>query len=102
MRSFTDKTERGCVVELQTNDEILQQLVRAKNKAVGTKKVLKAIDNKIAQRVYLAKDTDSFMYQSVINNAQLANIPVTMVESRVLLGKICGVSVKTAAAAICK
>ncbi len=89
-------------MEFQTNDEMLQQLVRAQNKAIGTKKVIKAINDKQAQRVYLAKDVDSFMFQSVMNNAQLANIPVTVVESRVLLGKACGISVKTAAAAICK
>lgn len=83
-------------------NNLLLDLQNAPKKAVGSNQVLKAIEKRQAQRVFLAKDVDHFLSQSIINASQLANIPLTMVESRELLAKTCKVSVKTAAAAICQ
>lgn len=86
------------------NDTIilLQELQETTSKSVGSNRVLKAIADGKAARVFLAKDVDHFLSQTIINNTQLAGIPLTMVDSRTELAKYCKVSVKTAAAAILK
>lgn len=79
---------------------LLQELQTAAAKAVGSNRVLKAIADGRAVRVFLAKDVEHFLSQTIINNTQIAGIPLTMVDSREELAKHCKVSVKTAAAAI--
>ncbi|MDY5730289.1 MAG: ribosomal L7Ae/L30e/S12e/Gadd45 family protein [Eubacteriales bacterium] len=86
------------------NEQIhwVEELKNATNKAVGANTVLKAIAQNRATRVFLARDVDHFLSQSIVNQAQLNNLPLVYIETRQELAQICGVSVKTAAAAILK
>lgn len=69
-------------------------------KVVGTKQVLRAIGAGTAERVYVASDADTFIYQQVVRKAEEAGVPCVRVPSMKELGMVCGVSVSTAAAGL--
>ena len=80
----------------------MEMLKSAAKKAVGTKAVLRALASKEAVRVYVASDIDTFLYQKVTRACADAAVPVIRVESNKELGKVCGLQIGCAAAAICK
>ena len=80
----------------------MENLKSAAKKAVGTKAVLRALTNKEAACVYVASDIDTFLYQKVTRACAEAAVPVNKVESNKELGKVCGLSIGCAAAAVCK
>ncbi|MDD3334434.1 MAG: ribosomal L7Ae/L30e/S12e/Gadd45 family protein [Eubacteriales bacterium] len=79
-----------------------QQLQNALQRVVGTKQVLRAVNDGKAARVFLGKDADGFIYHRVQALCEEKQVPVTVVDSMQELGKLCAVSVKTAAAAALK
>ena len=80
----------------------MENLKAAAKKAVGTKAVLRALANKEAACVYVASDIDTFLYQKVTRACAEAVVPVNKVESNKELGKVCGLNIGCAAAAVLK
>jgi large subunit ribosomal protein L7A len=80
----------------------MEMLKSAAKMAVGTKEVLRALKANEAARVYVASDIDTFLYQKVTRACAEVNVPVRKVESNKELGKVCGLSIGCAAAAVCK
>lgn len=80
----------------------METLKNNANRIVGTKQVLRAVKAGKLQRIYVANDVDTFLYQQVIRAAEAAEVPVTRVESMKELGEACGVQVAAAAAGIVK
>ena len=70
------------------------------NKVVGTKQVLRALKTGSLQRVYVANDADTFLFQQVIRAAEAAGVPAVRVASMKELGEACGVEVSAAAAGL--
>lgn len=72
------------------------------NKVVGVKQTVKAIKNNKAETVYIARDADDKLIQSVKvlidDNSQKLIYIDTMKE----LGKLCGIDVGAATAAVLK
>ena len=79
-----------------------QELQNAAKRVVGTKQVLRALNDGKAAKVFLGKDADGFIYHRVQALCEQLKVPVTVVDSMKELGKLCAVSVKTAAAAVLK
>lgn len=80
----------------------MEMLKSAAKKAVGTKAVLRALNAREAACVYVASDIDTFLYQKVTRACAEAGVPVHKVESNKELGKVCGLAIGCAAAAVCK
>ena len=80
----------------------MEELRSYANKAVGTKAVLRALTAGTAARVYIATDTDMFLYQKVVRAAEQAGVRLVKVESGKELGKACGLTIGCAAAAMLK
>ena len=78
----------------------MEELRSAANKAVGTKAVLRALTAGTASRVYIASDSDTFLYQKVVRAAEAAVLRPVKVESGKELGKVCGLQIGCAAAAL--
>ena len=78
----------------------MDALKKAEAKVVGTKQVLRALKSGSVSRVYVANDTDTFLFQRVIGAAEAAHAPVVRIATMKELGLACGVEVPTAAAAI--
>ena len=80
----------------------MENLKSAAKKAVGTKAVLRALNAGEAACVYVASDIDTFLYQKVTRACAEAAVPVIKVESNKELGKVCGLQIGCAAAAVLK
>lgn len=80
----------------------MEQLRNAARKAVGTKAVLRALKAGEVSRVYVASDTDMFLYQKIIRAVEEAGLRPVQVGSGKELGKACGLEIGSAAAALLK
>lgn len=67
---------------------------------VGIKQTLRALEKNQLQRVYIAKDVDPKLFASLIESCEKNAVPMEEVETSILLGKLCGIAVKAAAAGI--
>lgn len=81
---------------------ILTDLEKEKNKVVGTKQSLKAIKNGEAKVVFIAEDVDLPIKKKIMNAVNDNNVPVEIVESKLKLGRACGIDVSAACAVILK
>jgi large subunit ribosomal protein L7A len=69
---------------------------------VGSKQTLKAIANNQVKKIFLAKDIDQPLKQEILKAVNDNNIPFVIVESKNELGRICGIDVSAASAALLK
>lgn len=70
------------------------------NKVVGVKQTVKAIKNGIAKTIYIAKDADDKLIQSVKVLIDENSLEVVYVNTMKDLGKLCGIDVGAATAAV--
>ena len=77
-------------------------LTQAGRRVVGTKQVLRAVEEDRAARVFLGKGADGFIYHRLNALCEERHVPVTVVDSMQELGKLCQVDVKAASAAVLK
>jgi len=76
------------------------QLSKARRKVVGTKETIKALEKGEALRVYIAGDAEEKVIRPVVSLCEAKNIEPHYVETMTELGKMCGIKVKAATAAI--
>jgi len=80
--------------------EALDRLRGAEFKAVGSHQTAKAIGKGRAQVVFLAKDADRRVVESVVSAARDRGVEVIEIASMRELGRACGIAVGASAAAI--
>lgn len=80
----------------------METLKQSANRVVGTKQVLRALKAGTLARVYVANDSDTFLFQRVARAAEEAGVPAVRVNTMKELGEACKVAVDTAAAGILK
>ncbi len=73
----------------------------ARNKVIGTKQTIKALEKGEAVQVFIARDAEDKVIRPVITLCEAKDVELRYVESMQQLGKLCGIKVKTATAAIC-
>ncbi len=78
----------------------MEVLKTRSDRVVGTRAVLRGIRDAALACVYVAEDTDTFLFQRVTRAAESAGIPVKRVPSMAELGRACGVEVAAAAAGL--
>jgi large subunit ribosomal protein L7A len=81
---------------------MLTELGKTKKKVVGTKQTLQVINNNKAAVVFLAKDTDQHIKNMITQASRKNNVSIEMVESKLKLGRACGIDVSAACAALLK
>lgn len=74
----------------------------AGKKVVGIKQSLKTIRNGEAKDVYVAKDADMKLVDSVVKLAEENSLEVHYVDTMKGLGKLCGIDVGAATAVVLK
>ena len=77
-----------------------EMLKQADKRVVGSKQVLRALNEDRAARVFLGRDADGFIYHRINGLCEEKRVPVTVVDSMQELGKLCMVNVKAASAAV--
>lgn len=75
-------------------------LKNAQSRVVGAKQTLKALEKGMARKVFIAKDADEKVVRPVIYLCDEHHIRPHYVNSMYELGKLCGIKVKAAVAAI--
>ena len=78
----------------------MEKLKNAERRVVGTKRVLRAIDEGRVAAAYTAADADLLLTKRVVDRCYEQNIPCRQSESMAALGKACGIEVKAAAAGL--
>jgi large subunit ribosomal protein L7A len=79
----------------------LEELIRsARRKVVGAKQTLKALEKGEALHVYVATDAEEKVTRPVLAICENNGINPHYVETMQQLGKLCGIKVKAAVAAI--
>ncbi|AWI07345.1 ribosomal L7Ae/L30e/S12e/Gadd45 family protein [Clostridium drakei] len=72
------------------------------NKVVGVKQTIKAIKSGAVKTVYIAKDADDKFIQPVRLLVEEESLELVYVDSMKELGKLCGIDVGAATAAVLK
>jgi large subunit ribosomal protein L7A len=78
----------------------MDRLKNAERRMVGTKQVLRAIDEGRVAVAYTAADADLLLTKRVVDRCYERDIPCKQVGSMAELGRACGIDVGTAAAAV--
>ena len=81
---------------------MLQGLADVDRRIVGTKQLLRALDEGKISRAFVAADADLLLTKRVVDRCYDMNIPCTQVENMEKLGRACGIDVKAAVAGLLK
>lgn len=77
-----------------------QRLTNARQKSVGAKQTIKAIDKGDALVVYIASDAEQHVTEPIIKRCAAKGIQIVKVDNMKNLGKACKIDVRCAVAAI--
>ncbi|MFC4765955.1 ribosomal L7Ae/L30e/S12e/Gadd45 family protein [Effusibacillus consociatus] len=77
-----------------------ERIRSAKNVAIGTNQTTKALEQSAAREVFVAKDADKKIVERIVHLCEAKKTPVFWVDSMKQLGRVCGIEVGAAAAAI--
>lgn len=80
----------------------LADLTASRNKVVGKKQTINAVKEGKVAVVFLAEDTDNHVKEEIIKACKDNNISIISVETKLDLGRACGIDVPAACAAILK
>ena len=75
-------------------------LANPRQRVVGTRETLKKISQGAALRVYVAQDAQAVRVREIVRQCELRQIPLTYIDSMAELGKLCGIEVGAACAAV--
>lgn len=84
----------------RTMPELELRLKAARQKVVGTKQTIKALNRGEVKAVFLAADADERLRGDIVRLANDRGIPVITVESMTAIGRACGIDVGSATAAV--
>lgn len=80
--------------------KMLEALADAERRVVGTKQLLRALDEGKVAQAFVASDADLLLTKRVEDRCFDMNIPCAKVETMEKLGRACGIDVKAAAAGL--
>ncbi|APH13697.1 ribosomal L7Ae/L30e/S12e/Gadd45 family protein [Clostridium botulinum] len=72
------------------------------NKVVGVKQTVKALKNNTVKTLYVSKDADESLIKPLIELAEENSIDIIKVDTMKELGRLCGIDVSAAIAALLK
>lgn len=81
---------------------MLTKLSKAKKKVVGRTQTMNVIREKKAATVFLATDCDKHIKEEINRLSKENNVSIIEVESKLKLGRACGIDVSAACAALLK
>jgi len=70
------------------------------NIIIGLKQTLKAIENGLLMKIYLAYDCDDFIKKSVVEACNKKNLEIVYVSTMKELGEACGIDIGASTAAV--
>ena len=95
--------EEDCPEDNERKIELMNQaLADVDRRVVGTKQLLRALDEGRVAHAYVAQDADLLLTKRVVDRCYDMNIPCTQVDTMEKLGRACGIDVRAAAAGLLK
>lgn len=82
--------------------EKLESLKEARQKVVGSKQTFRALEKEEARMVFVAHDADAKVVEPIIRQCQEKDVEWDYAGSMAELGKMCGIKVGAASAALLK
>ncbi|MCR4425438.1 MAG: ribosomal L7Ae/L30e/S12e/Gadd45 family protein [Firmicutes bacterium] len=77
-----------------------ENLASARNRVIGTKQTVRALGRGSVREVYIAKDAEEHVVRDLVALCEKNGVPVIIAGSMQELGKVCGIDVGAASAAI--
>lgn len=77
-----------------------QDLAAASSRVIGSKQTARALERGGVEAVYVARDADERVVRDLKAMCLAKDVPVIVVDSMLELGKVCGIEVGAASAAI--
>ncbi|HVJ47543.1 L7Ae/L30e/S12e/Gadd45 family ribosomal protein [Desulfitobacterium sp.] len=77
-----------------------ETLKNSRNKTVGVKQTQRALEKGIVRQVFLAKDAEQHVLRPIIESCRTQGIEMIEIPTMVELGKVCGIDVGAAVAAL--
>lgn len=77
-----------------------ERLKQAKKKFIGTKQTKKAIEKGEAKLVFVARDAEKRVTEPILKLCEEKAIEIVFIDTMEELGRLCGIEVGSAAAAI--
>jgi large subunit ribosomal protein L7A len=78
------------------------EVLKNVSKTIGIKQTIKAVENKTAMTVFIARDADEKVVRALRELCLANSTEIVYAETMKLLGKACGIEVGAAAACIIK
>lgn len=78
----------------------MQDLKSSKKKIVGLKQTVKSVKSGLIGKVYLAKDADDFIRNSILDVCKDRDVQIVYIETMKELGEACGIDIGASTAAI--
>lgn len=78
----------------------MKELKSSKERVVGLKQTLKAINSNVAVRVYIASDADEYIKSSILVACVQKKLEIIYINTMKELGEACGIDISASTAAI--
>lgn len=76
--------------------------IKSSKKTIGIRQSIKAVENGLADTVYIAKDADEKVVRSIKELCSNNEIEIVYIDTMKQLGKACGIEVGAAVACVLK
>ncbi|KNY29130.1 ribosomal L7Ae/L30e/S12e/Gadd45 family protein [Pseudobacteroides cellulosolvens] len=76
--------------------------IKSSKKTIGIRQSMKAVENGLADTVYIAKDADEKVVRSIKELCSSSDIEIVYIDTMKQLGKACGIEVGAAVACVLK
>ncbi len=80
----------------------MDELKSSKKRIIGLKQTKKAINENRANKVYIAKDADDYIKNTIIKACDDKDLTIIYVATMKELGEACGIEVKASTASLLK
>lgn len=80
----------------------MHELKAANKRIVGLKQTVKAVKSDKAEKVYIAKNADDFVRDSVLDACKNRDVQIIYINTMKELGEACGIDIGASTAAVLK
>jgi large subunit ribosomal protein L7A len=88
------------MLTVNARSDFMLNLKNSSSIIIGMKQTLKAIENGLATKIYLASDSDEFIKKSVVEACTKKNLEIVYVNTMKELGEACGIDIGASTAAV--
>ncbi len=81
---------------------MINNIIDTSKLVIGKKQSLKALESNNVEKIYIAKDADSFVTKDIVSICEQSGVEIIYIDSKKELGKLCRIEVAAAVVALIK